>query len=230
MSLSAIFFLCLVIGGILVLYHTNRTKWILAKKDIAKLRTEQTALKNAKISAELEKYRVENENKRNIRLNERMSARIKDLETESVHLKHLLEEAELSAPLYEIIKDRVEVLNGLLAAKITNNPMHSKPYNEWLDKLTADKSKFIDSTRKAFEASYPAFITKLRQCGLSDLELDFICLFALGLNGKEIGGYINIKRHYHICSGIRKKLGLKDDDTNLGNYVRNQLGKFQTHL
>ena len=41
----------------------------------------------------------------------------------------------------------------------------------------------------------------------------FICY---RIKGKEIGEYIQIKRHYHTSTDIRKKLGLKEDDTNLG--------------
>jgi hypothetical protein len=48
-----------------------------------------------------------------------------------------------------------------------------------------------------------------------------VCLYAIGLRGKEIGEYIQLKRHYHMSTDIRKKLGLSEDDTNLGLHIRN---------
>ena len=49
---------------------------------------------------------------------------------------------------------------------------------------------------------------------LNEAEQNYVCLYAIGLRGKEIGAYIQIKRHYHMSTDIRKKLGLNQDDTN----------------
>lgn len=65
----------------------------------------------------------------------------------------------------------------------------------------------------------------LDEHGLTESELNYVCLYAIGLRGKDIGEYIQIKRHYHISSDIRKKLGLKEDDTNLGLHIRNLMRK-----
>ena len=63
--------------------------------------------------------------------------------------------------------------------------------------------------------------------GLNETELEFCCLYAIGLNGKMVTSFTNMKRHYHIGSGIRKKLGLGGHDTNLSIYIRNLLNELE---
>lgn len=113
------------------------------------------------------------------------------------------------------------MLNGLLAAHISDNTNYSKPYDKWIEMITQDRKRFMDSTRLAFKASHPAFMKYLEDHGLDESELNYVCLYAIGLRGKEIGEYIRLKRHYHMSSDIRKKLNLHEDDTNLGIYIRN---------
>ena len=89
-----------------------------------------------------------------------------------------------------------------------------------IESLLANKEEFIISTRMAFAASHPQFIKYLEERGLTESELGYLCLYAIGLRGKEIGEYIQLKRHYHISSDIRKKLGIDEHETNLGIYIR----------
>lgn len=51
------------------------------------------------------------------------------------------------------------------------------------------------------------FMEYLEQHGLSIDEINYLCLYAIGLRGKEVGEYIQIKRHYIISHEIRMKLG-----------------------
>lgn len=78
----------------------------------------------------------------------------------------------------------------------------------------------MDSTRLAFAASHPKFMEYLIQHGLSSDEINFVCLYAIGLRGKEVGEYIQTKRHYVISHEIRMKLGIDEHETNIGLYVR----------
>ena len=64
------------------------------------------------------------------------------------------------------------------------------------------------------------FIEKLN---LSEREIEYCCLYALGLKGKEVGSYIKMRSHFNISSDVRKKLGLVESDTNLGIYIRKLL-------
>lgn len=60
----------------------------------------------------------------------------------------------------------------------------------------------------------------LESRGLTGDEINCVCLYAIGLTGKEVGEYMRQKSHYNISSTIRKKLGMGEHDTNIGNFIR----------
>ncbi len=187
------------------------------------LATENMKLKISQLESDKHNAELEIE-KKNLAA-ENMRLKISQLESEGEHLKELLTEAKLSKPVLDAIKGRSDILNGLLAAKISDNDTYSKPYDIWINQITEDRKSFMNSTRLAFRASHPAFMKYLEDHGLTESELNYVCLYAIGLRGKEIGEYIQIKRHYHTSTDIRKKLGLKEDDTNLGLHIRNLMKK-----
>lgn len=187
------------------------------------LATENMKLKISQLASDKHNAELEIE-KKNLAA-ENMRLKISQLESEGEHLKELLTEAKLSKPVLDAIKERSDILNGLLAAKISDNDTYSKPYDIWINQITEDRKSFMNSTRLAFRASHPAFMKYLEDHGLTESELNYVCLYAIGLRGKEIGEYIQIKRHYHTSTDIRKKLGLKEDDTNLGLHIRNLMKK-----
>lgn len=187
------------------------------------LATENMKLKISQLESDKHNAELEIE-KKNLAA-ENMRLKISQLESEGEHLKELLTEAKLSKPVLDAIKERSDILNGLLAAKISDNDTYSKPYDIWKNQITEDRKSFMNSTRLAFRASHPAFMKYLEDHGLTESELNYVCLYAIGLRGKEIGEYIQIKRHYHTSTDIRKKLGLKEDDTNLGLHIRNLMKK-----
>lgn len=187
------------------------------------LATENMKLKISQLESDKHNAELEIE-KKNLAA-ENMRLKISQLESEGEHLKELLTEAKLSKPVLDAIKERSDILNGLLAAKISDNDTYSKPYDIWINQITEDRKSFMNSTRLAFRASHPAFMKYLEDHGITESELNYVCLYAIGLRGKEIGEYIQIKRHYHTSTDIRKKLGLKEDDTNLGLHIRNLMKK-----
>lgn len=77
----------------------------------------------------------------------------------------------------------------------------------------------MQSTRKAFTVSHPEFVRYLEEQGLTPWEVGYCCLFALGLNSKEVGRYINSCNYYKTNTHIRKKLGLDNHSTNLNLYI-----------
>mgnify|MGYP007119877659 FL=1 len=89
----------------------------------------------------------------------------------------------------------------------------------------ANKDAFMSSTRLAFTGSHPDFIKYLERHNLTEWEIEYCCLYALGLKGKEVGTYIKLRSHYNISSEIREKLGLGETDTNLGIYIRKLLDR-----
>lgn len=198
--LCGLFLLALLASWLYYSRHLNQTKRILAEKENENLILEQN----------------------NLRL------LISQLESERDHLKELQkEQSELSKPIQDVIKVRLDMLNGLLAKEITNNDNYAKPYNKWLGSIRNDKTKFMDSTRLAFKASHPKFMEYIEQHGLTVDEINYLCLYAIGLRGKEVGEYIQMKSHYNISSEIRKKLAIDEHETNIGIYVRKLLKDFE---
>lgn len=192
-STCFVFALLSIIGVIYYRYRIGKTQRVITEQENARLRLEQ----------------------------ENLSMRISQLESESENLKNLLSnQKELSGPITEAIKIRIEMLNSLLAAQISENKNYAKPYSSWIDEILKDKDAFMDSTRLAFKASHPRFMDYLEEHGLTESEQNYLCLYAIGLRGKEIGEYIQLKRHYHISSDIRKKLGIDEHETNIGIYIR----------
>lgn len=192
-SICCAFALLSVIGVIYYRYRIGKTQRVIAEQENDRLRLEQ----------------------------ENLGMRISQLESESENLKNLLSnQKELPEPITESIRIRIEMLNSLLAAQISDNEKYAKPYSAWIDEILKNKDAFMDSTRLAFKASHPRFMNYLEEHGLTEAEQNYLCLYAIGLRGKEIGEYIQLKRHYHISSDIRKKLGIDEHETNIGIYIR----------
>ncbi len=144
------------------------------------------------------------------------------IEEEKENLTELLSKnEELDPGMKDAISNRLKLLNQFFAAYITGNRDLDKKANQAIEKLLADKEVFMSSTRLAFAGSHPEFIKHLESCGLTEWEINYCCLYALGLKGKEIGDYIQFKSHFNNSSEIRKKLGLTEHDINLGTYIRN---------
>lgn len=199
-TLCGIFVLVILMGWIYYRSYLSKTKRILAEKENENLRLEQANLK----------------------------LEISQLESERDNLKELQkEQLELAKPIQDVIKIRLDILNSLLAKEITNNDSYAKPYNKWIEMVHNDKKKFMDSTRLAFAASHPKLMEYLEQHGLSTDEINYLCLYTIGLRGKEVGEYIQLKRHYIISHEIRKKLGIDEHETNIGLYIRRLMKDFE---
>lgn len=215
--LCGIFALTILVGWLYYQAYRSKTKHILAEKENANLKLEQDNLRK-------EKEKVELERDKKILKTENLKLEIARLESERDNLKELQSElSELARPIQDVIKIRLDMLNGLLAKEISNNESYAEPYNKWIETVRNDKKKFMDSTRLAFAASHPKFMEYLEQHGLSTDEINYLCLYAIGLRGKEVGEYIQLKRHYIISHEIRKKLGIDEHETNIGLYIRRQL-------
>ena len=122
-----------------------------------------------------------------------------------------------------VLNDRLALLNKFFTATISGNQKIDDKAQEEVHRLVEDKDKFLYTTRMTFAAAHPDFINFLESRGLSEWQIEYCCLYAIGLRGKEIGSYLNRKRHYTDSSDIREKLGLEEHDTNLGIYLRDLL-------
>lgn len=226
LSLCVAFVLLIIIGYIYYRYRLSRAKNLLEEQENERLRLEQENLKKENENLELRHHQAELECERQSLVADNLRLKIGQLEDESASLKEILNKRkDLAKPIEEAIKIRIEMLNGLLAAQITDNNAYAKSYGDWRDKLIQDKDKFMNTTRLAFKASHPRFIEYLEEHGLSESEINYVCLYAIGLRGKEAGEYLHLKRHYHISSDVRKKLGIDEHQTNIGIYIRKLMKK-----
>lgn len=177
---------------------------------------------------EKDKKRLEAEQRQRELETANLKLEIAQLENERDGLKELQErQSELAKPIQDIIMNRLNILNGLLAKEITNNESYAEPYNKWIETICNDKNKFMKSIRIVIAASRPKFLEYLEQHGLSDDEINYLCLYTIGLRGKEVGEYIQSKRHYIISHEIRKKLGMSEHETNIGPYIRKLMKSFE---
>ncbi len=222
-GLCILLVMVIVVGVIAYYLHLVRTKRIIAEKEKVRLQLENDNLQKQNAVLELGKQNAELELTKHRLETENMRMRVAQLETESEHLKELArnaEQSELPLPVVNAMQERIRMVNSLLASRIADNGAYSKPYEEWIDRVTQDRKHFMDSTRLAFTGSHPKFIKYLEEHGLTESEINYLCLYAIGLKGKEVGEYIQLRRHYNISSEIRRKLGIDEHETNIGIYVR----------
>ena len=205
--LLCICFILLLISAIVFIFYKNRLNkaaLIIAQQEADRLRRNEEILKAEKINVtlELENLRLE----------------LNQLEDERNKLGNLLKERpEMTSEMMKVIYDRLDILNSLLAKEITSNDSYARPL---IESIRKDRKGFLNSTLAALNATHPEFILYLKSRGLTEEEMNYVCLYSIGLRGKEIGEYLQLKRHYVLGSEIRKKLGIDEHETNLGPYLR----------
>lgn len=94
-----------------------------------------------------------------------------------------------------------------------------------LRRMTEDTKQMLGSIGFLFGLYHPRFILELEEKGLSELEIGYCCLYALGFTGKEIPGKLQRNSFYNTSSDIRRKIGLGPHDTNLSIWIRNLYGE-----
>ena len=150
------------------------------------------------------------------------------IEEERDNLNDLLAQStELAPDIKTAVGKRLELLNKFFTAFITNNSDIDRTASKEMEELLANKDTFMTSTKLAFAGSHPKFIKYLEERDLTDWEISYCCLYALGLKGKEVGSYIKMRSHYNNSSTVREKLGINEHDTNLGIYIRKLLKSFE---
>ena len=138
-------------------------------------------------------------------------------------LNEMIANTTIKEEAMEVIKKRLGVLNTIIVSHLSAKDTDIKRANEELERLIDNRNDFIKSTRLTLEENYPHFFAYLHDKGLEEFEIDFCCLYAIGLKGKEIKAYTNLSRHYKDSSEVRQKLGLSESDTNLSNFLQKLL-------
>lgn len=160
-------------------------------------------------------------------LNSRVELLQNELSLEKSQLEDLLtENEELFSRTKFLIKERLNMVNGLLAKEISRYDKFAESYDSLVAKIHTDKEAFLNSIKESYSLSHPGFINYLEHHGLTDFEIKYVCLYCLGLRGKDIGIFLEKKSHYNYSLDIRKKLGIDSETSNLGPYVRNLLDTF----
>ncbi len=217
--------LLIALGILYYFYRLGKLKRLIAEKENSRLQLENDSLHKQNILLELERQASELKAEKQNLAAENMGLRISQLETENEQLKKLAEKEELPTDVRNVIKERIEKMNALFAARILENETDTIAYDDYVKSEISDKERFMNSNRLAFKASHPEFIKYLEKHGLTEYEINYICLYAIGLKGKEVGHYMQLRRHYNISSEIRSKLGIDEHETNIGIYVRKLLKK-----
>lgn len=147
----------------------------------------------------------------------------KEVLSERDSLNDMLTNSSIREETMTIIRKRLEVLNTIVVSHLSDRESDNKRANEQLQNLIANREVFIKSTRLTLEENYPHFFAYLHDKGLEEFEIDFCCLYAIGMKGKEVKAYTNLNRHYKDSSEVRQKLGLVESDTNLSNFLQKLL-------
>ena len=180
--------------------------------------------KNAKANKELAINRAEKSELES----EYLQNRLQQLKEERDNLESLLSNnnKHLSLEVQSVLKERMEMINAFLASMIAEDERYIKSYQEWANTLLADSKLFMDSTRLALTATHPNFISYLKSHDLTNEEINYLCLHAIGLRGKDISTFLKWSGHFNLSSSIRRKLGLDIHTTNIGIYIRRLLDQF----
>ena len=193
----------------------------LEKKSIEK---EKERIEKEKNRIEKEKDEVEREKEGMIEDNAVLSMQLRELITERDQLKKMMDgNTIINKGIVELIRERLKILDDLIASHISAGERSVKNSLNLLKKAIQDKQGFLRSTRLLYMTLYPSFMTYLKENDLTEKEIDFICLLVLGLRNKEIGEFLETSRPYHISSDIRMKLGLSQNDTNLGIFILSKI-------
>ncbi len=159
---------------------------------------------------------------------QRYKLQYQQIVSEKDNLTELLEQDRtLDKEIESALTSRISLLNRFLKDYIIHDGEIDRKLDREMTDLINDREKFVESNRLSFAGSHPEFIEYLKSRELTDWEIGYCCLYALGLKGKDIGTYINLPSHYNQSSAIRKKLGISEHETNLGIYI-NQLINYPT--
>lgn len=145
---------------------------------------------------------------------------IEEIKAEKDALANMLSNGSfLDKETVNLVGERLGLLNEFLTGEVTNNIIVKDSAQRKIDQLLSKKEGFVSSLALMFAVSHPDFISYLKNQSLSDKEIGLCCMLACGLKGQDIDKVMPVKTSYNMSSTIRRKLGLKTSDTNLGLYL-----------
>lgn len=139
-----------------------------------------------------------------------------------------LKDSTPTQPAYarEAVLKRLDIVNCAIAMEITPGSSMAKQYKEWRSRIQNDKEGFVAWAYETLGVMYPRFVEYVESLGLTDEEKGIVSLYAVGLNGKEVGAYLNKKAIYQSTNIMRRKFNLTPDEApNLGHYIRAKMAE-----
>lgn len=124
------------------------------------------------------------------------------------------------------ISDLVSLLMRLASEKDLSGGL-SKDSISQLRGFVSDKGSLLSAMLASYSVTHPEFVSRLRTYGLTDQEIGYCCLYAAGLNGKDITFILNDggHGHYNTASALRSKFDLKDRSVNLSQWLKSLLAE-----
>lgn len=123
----------------------------------------------------------------------------------------------------DVINRRLGVLDKVVISHISDRASDARKANQEIEDLIADRDAFMRTTRLTLEERNSDFIAYLKDKGLSEKEIDFCCLYAIGMKGTDIKNYTSFNSLYKDSSEVRRKLGMAENDTNLSIFLQDLL-------
>lgn len=208
--MSAVLVVFILIGRYNSQKKINRAK-------AAALNAEKEAEKERAARAEAEAKRLEAER-----------SRYECLYNSVLMQKQILEEAQKAIPehgdeIKEALREQLNALNKFFMANISS--MYSENAAEQLAELITDQKHFLVMLRSSFMVSYPSFMDYLKESGLSDKEMEYCCLYCIGLNGNETASFLKRPSYKNEVLKMRKKLKMVRGDTNIDIFLRRKLAE-----
>ena len=196
---------------IILIVSGTVTALLLAALIISSLRNR---IKIARLRAEQERHEAE----RKLQYLENFN---KKLLQEKDTLTEMLSNSSLSDNARQSVNDMITTVTGLLSAKASGTDSDViNIVNQKMEQLAENRNRFVLSVMLSYAAAHPLFTAALKERGLSDWEIGYCCLYAMGLRGKDIGNLMGGSHaHHNRASVIRSKLGLTGHDTNLGRWL-----------
>ena len=208
--LSAVLFIIVLIG-----IHYSQQK--ISEAKIRAANAEEEARNERMARAETELKRLEAER-----------SRYECLYNSVLMQKEILEDAQKEMPKFgdEIkaaLREQLNALNKFFMANITS--VYSENAAEQLAELIRDQKHFLVILRSSFMVSYPKFMDYLKESGLSDKEMEYCCLYCIGLNGNETASFLKRPSYKNEVLQMRKKLKMVRGDTNIDIFLRRKLAE-----
>ena len=150
------------------------------------------------------------------------------------HRTALRKKTAASAPAFDSdsvrsISDLVSLLMRLASEKDISDGI-SKDSISQLRGFVSDKNSLLSAMLASYSVTHPEFVGRLRSYGLTDQEIGYCCLYAAGLNGKDITFILNDggHGHYNTASALRSRFGLKDRSVNLSQWLKALLAETES--